>query len=63
MPLIPALGETETGRTSEFEASLVYNSECQDSQGYIEKPSLQNKQTNKQTNPTTTNSKNVIFVL
>jgi hypothetical protein len=43
-------------RISEFEASLVYKSEFQDSQGYTEKPCLekqnktkQNKQTNKQT--------------
>jgi hypothetical protein len=33
----------------EAEASLVLQSEFQDSQGYTEKPCLQNKQTNKQT--------------
>jgi hypothetical protein len=30
-------------RISEFEASLVYKSEFQDSQGYTEKPCLENK--------------------
>jgi hypothetical protein len=34
-------------RVSELEASLVYKSEFQDSQGYTEKPCL--KKTNKQT--------------
>jgi hypothetical protein len=35
-------------RISEFEASLVYSSEFQDSQAYTEKPCLEtNKQTNK----------------
>jgi hypothetical protein len=34
----------------EAEASLVYKSEFQDSQGYIEKPCLENKKQNKQTN-------------
>jgi hypothetical protein len=36
---------------SEFEASLVYKSEFQDSQGYTEKPCLEKpKNKNKQTN-------------
>jgi hypothetical protein len=47
---------------SEFEASLVYRVEFQDSQGYTEKPCLEkpkrkNKQTNKKT--TKTGSKQV----
>jgi hypothetical protein len=46
---------------SEFEASLVYKSEFQDSQGYTEKSCLekQNKQTNKKTQkPRKTKNKN-----
>jgi hypothetical protein len=41
--------------TWEFEASLVYKSEFQDSQGYTEKPCLKNK--TKQKNPSKTKNK------
>jgi hypothetical protein len=40
MPLIQHLGGRGR-RISEFEASLVYKSEFQDSQGYTEKPCLE----------------------
>jgi hypothetical protein len=55
-PLIPAFGSQ---RQADFwvRGQPGLQSEFQDSQGYTEKPCLQNKQTNKQTATTTTTTK------
>jgi hypothetical protein len=46
-PLIPAIGKQMQVDFSEFEASLVYRDEFQDSQGHTEKPCLEKQKTKK----------------
>jgi len=47
-PFIPVLERQRQADLYEFEASLVYMSSSQDSEGHTENPSLENKQTQKQ---------------
>ena len=58
MPLIPALGRQRQG----VQGQPGLQSEFQDSQGYKEKPCLENKNENKQTNKNLYISKCILMV-
>jgi hypothetical protein len=57
MPLIPALRRQRQARISEFEASLVYKVSSRTARA-AEKPCLEKRKTNKQTNKILKKKKN-----